>query len=95
MPPLRYSVDIPDLPTLHYWRGAEASRALCAQLADVIDTGDHLTVQPSAQIDWRKYDSYEVQQGRAVLEYPYWLNSFLDRFYLDLFSSADQATGQS
>lgn len=94
-PPLRDSVKTLDRYALHYWRGVEASQALCAQLADVIGTSDHLTVQQLAQIAWWKYDNYEVQQGRAVLEYPYWLNSFLDRFYLDLLKSPDQAESQS
>lgn len=83
-PPLRESVDKPDLYALHPWRGLKASQALSTQLADLVDEINYLTPTDLERIDWQDYDNYEGKNGRVVLDYPYWVNSFLDHFYTDL-----------
>jgi hypothetical protein len=75
------------LYALHPWRELEASRTLSAHLADIINNIDHLNSSDLEYIDWQRYDNYEGQNGRVVLDYPYWVNSFLDRFYLDLLNT--------
>jgi len=86
-PPLRNSVDKPDLYALHPWRELEASRILSAQLAGVINNVDRLSRSDLDHINWQHYDNYEGKNGRVVLDYPYWVNSFLDHFYLDLLNT--------
>jgi hypothetical protein len=38
------------------------------------------------QIDWKLYDNLDREgaDGRFVLEYPHFVNAFIDHFYLDL-----------
>jgi hypothetical protein len=86
-PPLRESVDKPDLYTLHPWRGLEASQTLSNRLSCLINNIDYLTPTDLEQIDWQHYDNYEGENGRVVLDYPYWVNSFLDHFYIALLST--------
>ncbi len=85
--PLRESVNKPDLLAFHPWRGMESTSALVSRLAAAMDSVHYLNHTCLETIDWKHYDNYESSGGRVVLDYPFWVNSFLDHFYLDLFNA--------
>lgn len=85
--PLSHSVERPDRYALHPWRGLEASRALAVRLSDLIDRANTVTAATIEQFDWERYDTFNGKPGRAVLDYPFWVNNFLDHLYLDLLAA--------
>lgn len=82
--PLRNSLDQPDRDMLHGWRDEAAQRTLITRLNRVIHLAEHIGVDDLERIDWERFDSYEGTAGRMVLEYPHFINAFVDRFYLEL-----------
>jgi hypothetical protein len=85
--PLREWGNSPDSYVLHHWRGLETSQKIYNRLASLIDKFNHLDTQNFDFIEWSHYDNYESKNGRLVLDYPYFVNSFLDHFYIDLLSN--------
>lgn len=85
--PLYNSLYEPDLYAFHQWRGVEAASQLAVRLAEVVDKIDNLDSDSSITVNWQKYDNYQSDRGRVILDYPFWLNSFVDAFYLDMLNN--------
>ncbi|MCG8417540.1 MAG: hypothetical protein MJE77_06295 [Proteobacteria bacterium] len=83
-PPLRESLSNLDRMALNLWRDEDAQLELLLQLKDRIDRTSQLDIGNIARLDWERFDNYEGDTGRIVLEYPDFMNSFLDQFYLAL-----------
>lgn len=86
--PLRHSVEQLDRYALHPWRSAEQSHALALRVSSLIERVDRVDAAVLARFDWARFDTLDGDTGRAVLDYPHWLNSFLDRLYIELLELA-------
>lgn len=80
-----------DREMLHTWRDEVRQRALVESLSRVIPGARDVIADDVARIDWTRFDNYEGDAGRLVLEYPHFVNSFVDHFYLELLERAGQA----
>lgn len=80
-----------DREMLHTWRDEAKQRALIEGLARVIHRARDVTAADVERIDWARFDNYEGDAGRLVLDYPHFVNSFVDDFYLELLEGTGQA----
>lgn len=83
-PPLRESQSELDRMAFHPWRDDNRQRALVARLASAVGH-----IRPLGNMDmagrWSdRFDYFEGAAGRLVLEYPHFMNAFVDDFYLEL-----------
>lgn len=90
-PALRESRAKLDREMLHTWRDEGRQRALVEWLSRVIPRALDVTVHDVESIDWTSFDNYEGDAGRLILEYPHFVNAFVDHFYLKLLERAGQA----
>jgi hypothetical protein len=74
-----------DAKMLHGWRTQEQRVRLWAQLAAAIPNWAGVTTaRVEALLRSQRFDFYDVASGFTVLEYPHYVNAFVDRFYLEL-----------
>lgn len=83
-PPLRDSLEKLDIYTLNPLRNPQQAKSIVFDLDSVIDYVEDLTPETLEKIKWDKYDYFEGNSGKIILEYPYWINSFVDNFYIDI-----------
>ena len=75
--------------TLHGWRTPEQRQRLWRELASLMPvagvvTADHVR----AVLESSRFDTFTMPVGVAVLDYPHFMNAFLDRFYLAVLDAA-------
>lgn len=87
-PPLCDSINQLDEYALHLWRTLESSQGIITKLSNLMSKIEHFDSLDLDKINWQLYDSFDSTSGRIILDYPHWVNSFLDHFYLDLISIA-------
>jgi hypothetical protein len=69
----------------HWWRNDESRRRLAAALGDRIQRAPGLTTEDVQRVlASGKFDSYSAPRGFVLLDYPHFMNAFLDRFFLEL-----------
>lgn len=79
----------PDRPALHQRRSAQASADLGAALDRLAPRAAGLDPETiSAVLRSGRHDVYDLPRGFAVLEHPWFLNGFIDRFHLDCLEAA-------
>lgn len=83
-PPMSESGKHLDKFTFHPWRNTDISVALYDSIKPLLETIEFSDEDDIPEIDWEKFDNFEHESGRIVLEYPHWVNYFVDRFYLEL-----------
>lgn len=76
-------------PAFHGWRSEESRVLLWERFNHLLPRLPDVTTQTvQGLLRSGHFDNYNLTCGTAVLEYPFFLNSFLDRFYLELLESA-------
>lgn len=74
-----------DSIALHWWRSADARRRLVAALGKRICRIPELTTgHVRRMLETGAFDNYSMPRGFALLEFPHFLNAFVDRFFLEL-----------
>lgn len=75
--------------TLHDWRTPEQRRRLWRELASLLPAADAVTADNVRTVlESSRFDTFTMPVGVTVLEYPHFMNAFLDRFYLDVLAAA-------
>jgi hypothetical protein len=91
--PLVQPESVNDSWALHEWRTDEQRRTLWQRLADNIE---HYTSVSSDTVDrvlsGGKFDFYEAGEGLLLLNYPYFMNGFVDEFFLALLEASSRET---
>lgn len=85
IPPLK-DIDDKNKSYLHEWRSDNQKKQLLQSLNEII-SNDAIITEAKIQetIDSGKYDYFERDKSVLILEYPFFMNAFLDRFICDNF----------
>lgn len=88
--PERNPTAFQDYPTVfHLWRDEAARVQLWHELKAVISHVDLVTTEVVRDVVRSGlFDTYTMSSGTTILDYPAFLNAFLDRFYLDILAHA-------
>lgn len=69
----------------HWWRNAEARRRLATDLGSRITRVNTVSVEAVRHVlQSGRFDNYSAPVGFVVLDFPHFVNAFLDRFFLEL-----------
>jgi hypothetical protein len=69
----------------HWWRSDEARRRLMTALGDRIHRVAAITTEDIRRtLAGGEFDNYSMPRGFTLLEFPHFLNAFIDRFFLKL-----------
>lgn len=72
---------------LNPYRSEAQRQELFDKFSKVSTNGFDVHEENIKQLDWNKFDNFESKYGRVVLNYPYFLNSFISPFYMELLRS--------
>lgn len=85
MPPLAQTPKEDVRYVFHEWRTSEMHQALRQRLGELVPRYKDVKVEDVQRlIGSGRFDNYTNEIGFTVLEYPHFLNAFVDRFYLEL-----------
>jgi hypothetical protein len=74
---------------LHEWRNEVRKKALWHRLDAAISRAPRVSVElVSDALKSGRFDTYTKPRGTVILEYPHFVNAFVDPFYLSLLESA-------
>ena len=75
--------------TLHGWRTREQRQRLWRELASLLPAAAAVKVDNVRTVlESSRFDTFTMPVGSTVLDYPHFMNAFLDRFYLDVLAAA-------
>jgi hypothetical protein len=75
----------------HWWRSDEARHRLATKLGGRIERAAAVTTDDVGRIlASGRFDTYTAPSGFVVLDFPHFLNAFLDRLFVELL---DERTG--
>ncbi len=73
----------------HGWRTSEQRKRLWRELSSLLPRAAAVTVDHVRNVlDSSRFDTFTMPVGVTVLEYPHFMNGFLDRFYLEVLAAA-------
>lgn len=76
----------------HWWRNDEARRRLMTALGDRIHRIAAISTEDIRQtLAGGDFDNYSMPRGFTLLEFPHFLNAFIDRFFLKLLDDKSRA----
>ena len=74
-------------PAFHGWRNKSQQQNLWEELSTLLPYAHALTSDDVRQaLVSGRFDTYDMPAGFTVLDYPHFINSFLDRFFIELLS---------
>lgn len=86
IPPLK-EIDDGRSIAFHWWRNEESRRRLMAALGDRIHRCAEITTDDIRRtLANGRFDNYSMPRGFTLLDFPHFLNAFIDRFFLELLS---------